>query len=138
MLKLRDLMLLVSVAIMLLLLSHCAQGAPTRDDDIFENKRGQKYDDLSHVRSWLRNNADLLERMRRTHQIDAGFLSRHNAISNYLKAYNAQKQASNPYGPGRRKQRCDDDDNDDDDDDKQEEDNNDDDDDHDHDNNLKI
>ncbi|KAK3788241.1 hypothetical protein RRG08_029037 [Elysia crispata] len=95
--------MLASVVIMMLLLSQTVLGAPTRDDDRSASTRGQKYDAWSQRNLWLLKNADLLSRIRRTHHIDAGFLSRHNAYEDYMKAIAAQRHASNPYGPGRRK-----------------------------------
>ncbi|GFO26903.1 hypothetical protein PoB_005340800 [Plakobranchus ocellatus] len=94
MLRVPELVVLVSVATILLLLSQTAHGLPTRN---IEQERNS--DVLRSSRDWV----DVFNRIRKKYQIDAGFLSRHNAINRYLKAYDAHKAAMNPYGPGRRK-----------------------------------
>jgi hypothetical protein len=65
---------------------------------------GRYGDDVDNGRlsDWLLSSLADYRRDRRAH-MDAGFLSRHTALKNYLNSFDASIEASDPHGPGRRK-----------------------------------
>ncbi|BFZ16014.1 hypothetical protein BsWGS_19053 [Bradybaena similaris] len=94
--KITDVFLLATLAVLVLVLA-CTQGEAASDSDVYASE-----DDSDRVARWIFNHITDLRRDRRT-RLDAGFLSRHSALQNFLNSYDAAQEAADPNGPGRRK-----------------------------------
>lgn len=89
--------LLRTTLFVLVLISSNIQAAPSSDLRPYLNER-----DNESLSNWLLRNIVDFRRDRRA-EMDAGFLSRHSALKNFMNSYNAAIEASDPYGPGRKK-----------------------------------
>ncbi|CAG5121195.1 unnamed protein product, partial [Candidula unifasciata] len=94
--KVMDVFLLATLAVLVLILA-CTHGESARDSDLYASES-----DSDRVARWILDHLTDIRRDRRT-RIDAGFLSRHSALQNFLNSYDAGLEAADPHGPGRRK-----------------------------------
>uniref|UniRef100_A0A0B6Z530 Cathepsin propeptide inhibitor domain-containing protein n=1 Tax=Arion vulgaris TaxID=1028688 RepID=A0A0B6Z530_9EUPU len=96
--KTTDLGFLLATIMVLVLILMNVQAAPANSDpDSYIDEQGNQ-----KVVDWLLSHFADYRRDRRT-QMDAGFLSRHSALKNFLNSYDAGIEAADPHGPGRRK-----------------------------------
>ncbi|KAH9502735.1 hypothetical protein Btru_069631 [Bulinus truncatus] len=89
-----------SLLMVILLLAHHTQSAPYRDDlGLFDRRQIADEETLAN---WILSDLDDFKRERKAY-LDAGFASRQKILTKLAEAQEAHRQASDPYGPGRRK-----------------------------------
>uniref|UniRef100_A0A0B7A6R4 Uncharacterized protein n=1 Tax=Arion vulgaris TaxID=1028688 RepID=A0A0B7A6R4_9EUPU len=67
-----------------------------------QSHRSLNEPDSDVLTRWILDQLVDVRRDRRT-EFDAGLLSRHSALHNFLNSYDAAREAADPDGPGRRK-----------------------------------